>query len=248
MTYRAAIMAGLFTNFFFGLFRVAILLALFGENDVVEGYTAVNLITYTALTQAVIGVLSMFGWYELMTAVYSGDVSSDLLKPMRFFNFWLAQDLGQALVQLLLRGVLFMVLFELVYDLVYPNTAVQWLQLLLTLSLSWFISFGWRFFTNLSAFWTPQSKGILRFCFMASWFFSGFLMPIGLFPEWVQTIAYATPFPYLLDVPVEIYLGILTGPAAWQALFIQIGWAVGFVLLCQLTLGRAVRRLVILGG
>ena len=129
MSYRAATLAGLFTNFFFGLFRVAILLALFGDSEPVAGYDAAGLITYTAFTQALIGLLSLFGWYDLMTAVHSGDVASDLLKPMHFFNLWLAQDLGRALVNLLLRGFAFMLLFELVYDLAYPDTAVQWLLL-----------------------------------------------------------------------------------------------------------------------
>lgn len=248
LTYRAAMMAGLFTNFFFGLFRVAILLALFGANEVVEGYTAEGLITYTGLTQAMLGFMQMFGWYELMTAVYSGDVSSDLLKPMGFFNFWVGRDLGQALVQLLLRGVGFMLLFEIAYDLSYPETAVQWLALIFSLALSWFLSFEWRFLINLSSFWSPQAKGIIRFGFMAALFFSGFLMPIGLLPEWVQRIAYATPFPYFLDVPVEIYLGILTGAELGQALLFQLIWVVVLYTLCRLVLNQAFRRLVILGG
>ena len=83
---------------------------------------------------------------------------------------------------------------------------------------------------------------------MAAWFFSGFLMPLGLFPEWVQTIAYATPFPYLLDVVVELYLGILQGPALLQAILLQFIWAIVLVSLSHLILSRAIRRLVILGG
>ena len=248
MTYRAAMMAGLFTNFFFGLFRVAILLALFGSNEVVDGYTAAGLITYVGLTQALLGFLQMFGWFDLMTAVYSGDVSSDLLKPMGFFRFWLAQDLGRALVQILLRGVGFMLLFELVYDLSYPNTAVQWFTLIICLALSWLLSFEWRFLINLSSFWSPQAKGIIRFGFMLALFFSGFLMPIGLFPNWVQQLAYATPFPYFLDAPVEIYLGITTGTGLVHVILIQSLWSLGLFGLCQLVLKRAFRRLVILGG
>ena len=87
LTYRAAVIAGLITNFFFGLVRVAILIALYGTQKEVACTTIQGVITYTGLTQAVIGYLSMFGWYDLMRSVYSGVVVADMLKPMNYFNF-----------------------------------------------------------------------------------------------------------------------------------------------------------------
>lgn len=248
MTYRVATAVGLLTNFLFGLFRVAVLLALLGDRQQIDGYTAVSLITYTGLTQAVLALLSMFGWYDLMNTVYSGDVGSDLLKPMNYYTFWLAQDLGRALVNLLLRGVLFMLLFELVYDLTYPQTAVRWLILIISLTLSWLLSFSFRFLINLAAFWTPQARGIIGLGFIFSWFFSGFLMPLRLFPDWVQRLALLTPFPHMLNSLVEIYLGILTNTQVVQVLLMQVAWVIGLVVLGQMVLKTAVRRLVILGG
>jgi ABC-2 type transport system permease protein len=73
-------------------------------------------------------------------------------------------------------------------------------------------------------------------------------MPLRLFPEWVQTIAYLTPFPYTLNLVVEVYLGLLQGPALYRALLMQLVWAVGLAILGHLVLKTAVRRLVILGG
>lgn len=248
LTYRAATLAGLVTNLFFGFMRIAILLALVDSGVTVDGYSDGRLITYAALTQGVITMLAIFGWFDLMTAVYTGDIGTDLLKPARLFSVWMAQDLGRAIVHFWLRGVLLIVLYALYYRLVLPETAVQWLFFTLSLSLSWVISFAWRFLINLAAFWTPNAKGVIRFGFIFSWFFSGFMMPLALFPEWVQQIAYFTPFPYFVDVPVELFLGVLSGADLLQALLLQVLWAVGLIGLCQLVLQRAVRRLVILGG
>jgi ABC-2 type transport system permease protein len=248
MTYRAATIAGLATNFFFGLFRVAVLLALLEERTEIGGYSAQDVIVYTGFTQAMLALLMIFGWWDLMISVHNGDVSSDLLKPMDFFTYWLAQDLGRAFVALLLRGVVFMALFELVYDLTYPETAVSWLIVSISIILAWLISFGFRFLINLAAFWTPNAKGIGRFGFVVSWFFSGQLMPLKFFPEWVQVIANITPFPHMLNTVVELYIGIISGPEAWLMLLIQLVWVIGMVLICQVVLKTAVRRLVILGG
>jgi len=248
LTYRAAALAGLVTNIFFGLLRVSVLLALYDGRPEVAGYTVSGIITYTALTQAVIAYLGMFGWFNLMQSVYTGEVAADLLKPMRLFNFWLAQDLGRAAVNILLRGVTIMAIYGLIFDLAYPQTAVQILAVILTIFLSWLLSFAWRFLINLPAFWTPNARGIVRLGFVFSWFFSGFLMPLSFLPDWVQRIAYLTPFPYMLNSVVDVYVGNLNGFALVQALLLQAAWALGLVLLGQWVLKTAVRRLVILGG
>ena len=104
LSYRAATFAGLATNFFFGMLRVAVMVALYQTRGEVNGISLRGAITFTGLTQALIGFLSLFGWYDMMNSIYTGAVASDLLKPMGFFNFWLAQDLGRALAQLVLTG------------------------------------------------------------------------------------------------------------------------------------------------
>lgn len=248
LTYRAATVAGLITNFGFGWLRVSVLLALYDGRSVVEGLTVSGLYSYVALTQAVISYLAFFGWVELMNSVYTGEVGSDLLKPMNYFRFWLAQDAGRAMVALLLRGVVIMLFFSLVFPMTYPSSVGQWLAVATAVLLSWLVSFTYRFLLNLAAFWTPNAKGISRFGYVICWFFSGFLMPLRLFPDWVQTIASWTPFPHMLNTVVEVYTGILQGTAVWQALFLQAAWAIGLAIMGQLLLRTAVRRLVILGG
>jgi ABC-2 type transport system permease protein len=167
---------------------------------------------------------------------------------MGFFNFWMAQDLGRAVVSLLLRGFTLLFIYSLIFDLAYPTTIGQWLALALAVVLSWLVSFAWRFLVNLAAFWSPDARGIGRFAFVMSWFFSGFLMPLRLYPDWVVRICNLTPFPHMLNTVVEVYLGVLQGPELIQALLIQALWVVGLVAVGQLVLRAAVRRLVILGG
>ncbi len=248
LTYRAATIAGLITNFGFGWLRVSVLLALYDGRSVVEGITETDLYAYVALTQAVITYLALFGWYDLMESVHTGEVGADLLKPMGYFQFWLAKDAGRAAVALLLRGVVIMIFFSLVFPMSYPVSWVQWVWLGTAVLFSWLVSFAYRFLVNLAAFWTPNAKGISRFAFIFAMFFSGFLMPLRLYPDWVQRLAQWTPFPHMLNTVVEIYLGLLQGPALWQALLTQVVWAAVLAVVGQLLLKTAVRRLVILGG
>jgi len=248
LTYRAATLAGLVTNFFFGIIRATILIALYGTRQEVAGISLQGAITYAALTQAVIGFLSIFGWVDLMNTVYSGQVATDLLKPIGYFRFWLAQDLGRAGVNFFFRGIIVIIGYAFIFDLHWPDTITQWTSFALALVFSWLLSFSWRFITNLAAFWTPNAYGISRFFFIFSWFFSGFLMPLRYFPEWVVRISYLTPFPHMLNTVVEIYLNLIQGPELLLALLHQLLWIAALILAGQLILRAGLRRLVILGG
>lgn len=248
LAYRTAALAGLLTNLFFGFLRAAVLVALYGSRKVITGISIEGAITYTGLTQAIIGFLSLFNWYELMNSVYTGAIATDLVKPFVYYRFWLAQDLGRALAQLFLRGVPIMLIYALVFDIQNPDSIYQWLIICLSLVLAWSISFSWRFLLNLSSFWIPNAVGVLRFGFLISWLFSGFLMPIRYFPEWFQKLCYLTPFPHMINSIMEIYLGVVSGPDLGRIILLQIGWAVGLILLSNLILRAGIRRLVILGG
>jgi ABC-2 type transport system permease protein len=248
LTYRAAALAGLVTNFFFGLLRAAVLVALYGQRTEVAGMTLRDAVTYTGLTQAVIAYLSLFGWWDLMRTVYSGDVATDLLKPMDYQAYWLAQDVGRAAVALLTRGVTIMIAYALVVEITIPSSPQQWLALATSLVLALLVSFGWRFLVNLAAFWSTNATGFLRLCFALSWFLSGFLMPLRFFPPWVQTLCYLTPFPHAVNTVVEVYLGLLGGARLAHALALQAAWALGLLVAGQLVMRLGVRRLVIVGG
>jgi ABC-2 type transport system permease protein len=248
LTYRAATFAGLATNFFFGMLRVAVMVALYEASAEVNGISLRGAITFTGLTQALIGFLSIFGWYDMMNSIYTGAVASDLLKPMGYFNFWLAQDFGRALAQLVLRGFTMMAAYAVLIGISFPNGMDQWTAFVISLVLAWLISFSWRFLVNLSGFWTPDARAIGRFGFVLLYFVTGFLMPLRFFPDWFVRMCDYTPFPHMVNSVVEIYLGVLSGPQIAIVLAKQAVWAVLLVFICQLTLRFGVRRLVIQGG
>lgn len=248
LTYRAATLAGLATNLFFGLLRAAVLIALYNARPEVAGITIQEAITYTGLTQAIIAYISIFGWYDLMQSVYDGDVAVDLLKPMNYFAFWLAQDVGRAVINLLLRGLTIMLIYALIFNLTWPTAPVQWLALVSALVLALLVSFAWRFLVNLAAFWTPNARGVGRFAFGITWVLSGFYMPLRYFPDWFVTLCQLTPFPAMVNTVVEIYLGLLTGPALLYALLQQVLWLAILIIAGHWVLRAGLRRLVIQGG
>jgi len=248
MAYRAATLAGLGTNFFWGILRINVITALYQGQAQVAGLSLADAITFTGLAQATIGFLSLFGWYELMNSVYDGSVAMDLLKPMGYFRFWLAQDLGRAAGQLLLRVIPMLFVFHFFFDISLPGSLGRWAALLVSMILGWLVSFAYRFLVNLSAFWTPNALGVGRFAFAIALFTSGFMMPLRFFPDWFVRFCYALPFPSAVNTIIETYLGVLQGPALLKALAVQAAWAAVLIGLGQVVLRLGLRRLVIAGG
>ena len=145
LTNRTATIAGLVTKYFFGILRATIFVVLYDNQPSVEGISVKGAITYAALGQALIGYLSQFNWYDLMNTIYTGDVASDLLKPMNYFRFWMAQDFGRALVELFFRGVILLLAFTFIYELYWPQGITHIMALVICVPLSWLVSFSWRF-------------------------------------------------------------------------------------------------------
>ncbi len=248
VTYRTALLAGLATNFFFGLLRAAVLLALFQVKPAVNGMTQAEGLTFVAFSQALIAFLFIFGTYDVMNTVYTGSIGADLARPVDLFFYWMARDFGASLVNLVARGIVLVLLFGIFYPVVIPASLGQWAVGLVALLLGWGINYGFRFLVNLTAFWTPDARGIGRAAYTMLMMFSGFYMPMRLYPDAFSRLCSFMPFPAIFNTPMEIFMGLLKGPEIIPALLAQVGWLAALWLLSRVALRRGLRKLVIQGG
>jgi len=248
--YRAATLAGLATNFFFGAIRAFVFIALFAQvgNAPVAGLGVREAVTYAALTQALIGPVRIWGSYEIMQTIRTGQIASDLTKPLDFFGFWLAQEIGRAAFEAAARGLPIMLAYGLVFDLVWPAGAGRWLVFGLSVALAVVISFGWRFILNVTAFWTTDAYGVSRMAYLGVLLLTGLTVPLAFFPDGVREVVRLLPFGAFMNTPAEIYLGVVSGPSLGAALGVQVAWAIGLAVVGRALYGRGVRRLVVQGG
>ncbi len=250
LTFRIANWAGLATNLFFGILRVSVLVALFAQkgNADINGMSIQQAIAFAGITQSVISYLSLFGWYDLMQSVYTGQIATDLIKPVPFFIYWLGIDLGRAAASLLVRAITLMTLFSLIYHIALPDTWHQWLALLISMLLGELISFSWRYLINLASFWTPNAIGIGRLAFSLPLIFAGFYIPLRLLPDWFNQLCHFTPFPSMVNTTVEIFIGSLNGQAMVNAIAMQLLWFIVLALLGNLVLNAGIKKMVVQGG
>jgi ABC-2 type transport system permease protein len=245
--YPAATLAGVFTNTVFGFLRVYVLLAMYAQRDDVGGYDATDAVTYTWLTQALLMSVSMWG-YDFANRIRSGDIASDLVRPVDPLRAGLAFDLGRAWYHLVFRGVPPFVLGSFFFPLRLPDSVLTWAAFALSVTLAVVASYAWRTIYNGAAFWLTEIRGVGTIALIASNLLSGFIIPVRFFPDWLATIANATPFPSMIQAPVDVFVGASSGVDAAIVLGVQLAWAVALLAGARATLALGVRRLVVQGG
>jgi ABC-2 type transport system permease protein len=246
--YPAATLAGIWTNTVFGFIQAYILLALYENRDDIGGYDASDAVTYAWLAQALLMTVHVFNWYEVSLRIRSGDIATDLSRPLDPLRYWLAFDLGRALYHLVFRGVAPFVVGMLVFDVRLPEDAATWPLLALSIALAVVVSFGFRFLYNLASFWILDYRGVSRIAVTISALLSGFILPLSYFPDWLEAVARVLPFAAMVQIPVDVFLEQATGAEIAGLLLLQVAWAAILLGLAQLVLRTAIRRVVVQGG
>ena len=69
----------------------------------------------------------------------------------------------------------------------------------------------------------------------------GLFVPVHLFPEWLRIIAYATPFPSMLQTPIDVLSGYVLDMAALAVVGSQFAWPAALVVIARLVQWRVCR-------
>ena len=248
-TYRLAILAGVFTQSIFGFIRVSVMFAaIAAAGGELAGYDQQQASTYVWLGQALLAPMALFGWTELADKIKTGDIAIDLVRPVDVQLAWWAADFGRALFQLLTRGLAPLVIGAITVGIALPGSWTAYPLGAISVVLGVSLSFVLRFGVNLVAFWMIDIRGFIGLYFVVVAPFSGLYIPVHLFPDWLKTIAYATPFPSLLQFPIDVLSGRVLGVDALLVVAMQAGWLVLLIALTRLLMARAARKLVVQGG
>ena len=250
-TYRAATLAGIFTNSVFGVIYSYAYLALWRQDEHAGGYDAVDAVTYVWIGQALLMTVALWGGGttdDLAERIRTGDVAIDLYRPVGLVGWYLAGDLGRAAYHVLTRGVAPTILGLLLFDIALPATPAAAIGFALSLFLAVITSFGIRFLVACTAFWLLDQTGFRTLSGVLAIFLSGMTLPLVIFPEPLRSIALALPWASYLQTPADIWLGQRTGTAVLTGLGLQVLWIAVLLTLCQVVLGAATRKVVVQGG
>lgn len=256
LQYRAAAIAGLGTQIWFGAIMVMVMAAFFGSGTVEMPLTLPQTITYLWLGQALLALLPWNTDPDIQEMVRSGNVAYERLRPVDTWWLWYMRSMATRTAPPTLRAVPLIVFAGILLPLAgFEDWALKppasfSAGVFFTISLFGIVALSAAITTliNISVIWSISGQGLNTLAMPVVTFFSGMVIPLPFFPDWMQPFLNVQPFRGLVDVPYRIYLGDLAGIDALLGIGHQITWTFILVLLGRKLMKRAMAQLVVQGG
>ena len=246
------------TSFFLNLLSPMVLLAgqyllwhaLYQQqpDHIISGMDAAQMYSYLLIAFTLNHIMGWSSENALSKEIKNGTVVKRCIRPVSFLSQSVAEMTGTLLPQLALNliiasaGFLLFGRFLLVPSLqnivlFLPCMAGALLLRILLIELCSLLCFYTTGYLGIS--WTRNA--IFEF-------FSGALIPIVMFPGWLKSMAYMTPFPYMIQIPISILLGQELNVPLFQVYAVQFFWIGIFLALHGLFYKNIRKNLTIAGG
>jgi len=248
LQYRAAALAGMATQLFWGFIRVMIFSAFYHTATGSQPISLPNVISYVWLGQAFLGLQPWGVDRDVRDQIRSGAVAYELLRPLDLFFLWYSRAIALRCAPTLLRSVPLLIVAGLFLDLEAPGSWACLGAFVLAFAGAVLLSSAVTVLLNITLMWTVAGEGVTQLAFSLILLLSGMVVPLPLFPDWAQPVLQALPFRGLADAPFRLYTGHLPPAEIIPVLAHQLTWTIALVLLGRTALAAGKRRLVVQGG
>ncbi|TGN01841.1 ABC transporter permease [Leptospira yasudae] len=140
----------------------------------------------------------------ISSKIKNGTILFDLLKPIRFPLIVFADTIGVSLYHLFSRALPLLLLAYFVLDLSFVPDPNAFLSFAIVYILAFLIFFLIGFMISSLSFYFTEIFSFFLLYFALITLFSGAVIPLDLFPEFLRNISSWLPFPYMYYYPTQI--------------------------------------------
>ena len=164
-----------------------------------HGLALQQMLTYYA-ANALIGYLTMdFADWNLGMLVRTGKFLTFALRPIHHRFFALSQKIGHRILGFAFEFVPCALIFAFLFHIPITPANPSWA--IISIALSFLMTFYVNYTIGLSAFWLTNPDGARAVFQILQAMFSGAIEPLVFFPEILQKALFFLPFQYMLYVP-----------------------------------------------
>ncbi len=248
LQYREAALAGLATQFFWGVIRIMIFDAFYRTTTAAQPLTFEQTVSYVWLGQALFHLTPYRLDNELVQSIRSGDVVYQMLRPVSVYWSWFARGLALRTAPTLLRALPMFLITIPFFGLELPVSWAAFGAFMLSIVGAALLSAALTTLASTVSVWTISGNGISMLLLGSVALFSGSLVPLPLMPDWAQGILNFLPFRGIADVPFRLWIGDLAASEVFALLGQQLIWTLAIAFISQLILKHGLKRMVIQGG
>lgn len=252
LQYRAAALAGIPTQIFFGLVYIMVYLAFYESNDSSVPMNFAQLASYLWLNQIFFSLINM--WYrdqEIFNLIKNGNISYELCRPVDIYNMWYSKVISTRLASVCLRAIPVTIVAFLLPDpigLSLPASLGAFLLFLITLIIGTLLMTSIITLYHVLTLFTMNEVGVTNIFMAISDILSGLVIPIVFFPPFLQTISNFLPFKYISDFPFRIYAGNIPINEVLTGIIVQVIWVIILIFIGKILMKYISKRMTVQGG
>jgi ABC-2 type transport system permease protein len=191
-----------------------------------------------------------FSWasWQMNYEVRTGTMAARLLRPVHPVAAYAIENWAALPLRLVVALPLGALALWAVGSRLIPSTAAMWCIWLASVVGAWAIGFLANVAVGSLSFFMESSVKVIDAWLAAFFVFSGYLIPVELFPHMLQATINWLPFRYQLGLPVEIMTGAYAPSAALAMLARQWAYVLVLLAITSVLWNRGLRRFEADGG
>ena len=216
-----------------------------------QDYSSSDFVAYFLAVLIVRQLTSNWVAWQMFEDIRMGVMSMRLLRPIHpFWAYGISQAAALPFRSVIAVPVALLLLTSTGVHALTTNP-LQIALIVPSIACAWIISFGINFALGSVGFWVTQAMALGGVYFSLYTVLSGYMMPLDImnakFPT-LTKLAWATPFPSMLAIPVRLLTSNLDTVAVLRLLVMQAAWAVGCTLVAYGVWRRGLRHYEAVSG
>lgn len=252
LQYKAAAFAGILTQVFWGFLNIMVFSVFYINSNESIGINLPQLISYVWLNQSFLALIYIRSKdNEIIDSIKKGTVAYELCRPYNLYSWWFIKIISKKISQIALRALPIIVLALLLpnpYKLQVPVSIIHFVLFVFSLMLGGLIIVSILMIIHSISFFTNQDKGISDIVFLIVDVLAGGVLPIPLLPKTIQVITEYLPFRLIGDLPFRIYSGNIGFNYIFKSIILQFIWLIILIIVGQLIMKKALKKVSIQGG
>jgi ABC-2 type transport system permease protein len=196
------------------------------QNGQIFGYTQSKILTYVLVSALVGSIVFATRTQEIGDNINSGDLSIFLIRPINYFGYWFAREIGDKAMNIVFSIVELMIMYIILRPPVFIQTDIVYLLLMaISIAFAVMLQFISGSLLGMIGFWSPEVWAPRFIYFILLSFLAGSIFPLDVLPNQYRSLMELLPFPYLLYFPLKIYLGQLSMSEVIRGMSIVLLWS-----------------------
>jgi ABC-2 type transport system permease protein len=181
-------------------------------------------VAYFLATFIVRQLTGAWAFWQMNVEIRDGTLSMRLLRPVHPLWGYAAEGIAAMPLRFLISLPIAALAFVVLSRGAVTEDGLLWTVWVLSLFLAWLITLFVNLLVGCTAFFTESSFKLMDLWIIFYFVFSGYLIPIDLFPARLRAVVDWLPFRYQIGLPVELMTGAHTRAETWPLLATQAAW------------------------